>query len=135
MISDDGLPKDPTGSLNSVNNFDKRPSHVRRPASKDFGTIFTVIQQLLIFTVAPPKSKSKTIGSNITGCRNLLDILLVQVSDLSGISYTRVTRQNVPHKSREHSMEKPCWCPCSGHQHRRIRDSLLAAILTVVPYT
>ena len=28
-------------------------------------------------------------------------------------SYIIVIRQNVPHKFTEHSMETPCWCPCS----------------------
>ncbi len=61
----------------------------------------------VVFTVTPVSRREKI---NIeTGCRKLLYKLLVQVSGL--LFRTRVIRQNVSRKFREHSMETPCWGP------------------------
>ena len=92
---------------------------------------------LLVFTVRPQESKSKTTETikskklkNITGCRKLLEILFVEVHVCTAFR-TRVIRQNVPHKFTEHSMETPCWCPCRvaptwrPEINENIRNSLL----------
>ncbi len=66
----------------------------------------------VVFTVTLRKNKSKTIVSKKSRILQVVEKYNINYSSKSHgctVSRTRVIRQNVSRKFREHSMESPCW--------------------------